>query len=315
MDIPAVHGEVTNTVPGEEIPEDRNNCPQESLTSVSAETDTGPIASIDSGVELPGNTPATIKPKPSTYYTVVNSTHDDIVFISKREILNKKWNVKLTNLSPKDIKLLQLSTNMKRPIKPVVTQDISLDDIDDMPAKPKRKPRPRLRPSSQRIAAQALVNLQRNGVHSKPSLKYTLPGMPIKNQQSSMDNKTENGDKIELPGEMPNIDNNQNTYSTNSVPLKTPSEKKWSDLDTDDANDNYDGDTEDYDVPAEDTENTAPVRKPRHKRKKQCSPQSRGNFSVQLHACTAPEKKYRKQKCTKCDFVARSIAELNSHYK
>ena len=103
--------------------------------------------------------------------------------------------------------------------------------------------------------------------------------------------------------------------TTNPVPPKAPSDKKWSDIDTDDANENYDGDTEDYEVPVENAENTAPLRKSRHKRKRQNSPQTRGNFSMQLHARTAPKKKYRKQKCTKCDFIARNIAELNSHYK
>ena len=296
----------------QETMEYENNDSQNSHTPSLSEAEPGIATSNDVGTELPGNTSITIKPKPSTYYTVVNSTLDDIVFISKREILNKKWKVELRNLSTKDLKLLQLSITTKRPVKQVVTQELSMDDIDDKPSKPKRKPRPRLRPSSERIAAQALVNLQRHGVCTNPSPKHTLSVVPIKNSEPITDDNSNTGENKTLPGETSNIENAQDI---NPVPPKAPSDKKWSDIDTDDANDNYDGDTEDYEVPVENAENTAPLRKSRHKRKRQSSPQTRGNFSMQLHARTPPKKKHKKQKCTKCDFVARHIAELNSHYK
>ena len=64
---------------------------------------------------------------------------------------------------------------------------LSLESIDDIPVKPKQKPRPKLRPSSERIVAQALVNLQRNGACTNPSLKYSLPGIPIMNKLTDVD--------------------------------------------------------------------------------------------------------------------------------
>ena len=72
----------------------------------------------------PGETTEIIKTKPSVYCTVVNSTLDNVIFISKREIMDKKWKVNLPNLTPEDIKLLQLSTNIKRQVKPVTSNDI-----------------------------------------------------------------------------------------------------------------------------------------------------------------------------------------------
>ena len=301
--------------PGPETPEEEKNTPQNTLAPPLAETNTTTITDGDKNLDLPGKTPASLKPKPSIYYTVGNSTQDDIVFISKREILEKKWKVTLPNLTSDDIKLLQLSTNVKRQVKPVLTHNVSLDSVDDTQAKPNRKPRPKLRPSSERIAAQALVNLQRNGVCTKPSLKHSLPGIPIKNQQPSTVENNANCDKTGLPGETSNHDDNANSsLPTNTATPRSSPNKTWSDLDTDDAYDIYDGDTEDYSVPSDYIENSEPERKSRPKRKRQSTPQTRGNFSVQLHARTAPEKRYRKQKCTGCDFVARSVAELNSHY-
>ena len=187
--------------------EQENNDSQNPRTPSLSETEPG-TATSNVGTVLPGNTSTTIKPKPSTYYTVVNSTLDDVVFISKREILNKKWKVELRNLSTKDLKLLQLSTTNQRPVKPVVTQELLLDNIDDKPSKPKRKPRPRLRPSSERIAAQALVNLQRHGVCTNPIPKHTLSVVPIKNSEPSTEDNSNKGENNTLPGE---TSNNENT--------------------------------------------------------------------------------------------------------
>ena len=277
--------------PVPETPEEEKNTPQNTFAPSLADINTTPVTDGDKNPDLPGKTPARLKPKPSTYYTVVNSTLDDIVFISKREIMEKKWKVSLPNLTSDDIKLLQLNTNVKRQIKPVLTHNVSLDSVDDTPAKPNRKPRPKLRPSSERIAAQALVNLQRKGVCTKPILKHSLPGIPTTNQQLSTDKNNANSDKTGLPGETLNHDDSANSIlPTNTSTPRSSRNKTWSDLDTDDAYDIYDGDTEDYNVPSDYIEKSEPERKSRPKRKRQSTPQTRGNFSVQLHAGTARRK-------------------------
>ena len=311
---------------------------QNTLVPTEIEINPTSVSNGDENPDLPGKTSSRTTPKPSIYYTVVNSTQDDVVFISKRGILEKKWKVSLPNLTSEDIKLLQLSTNVKRLVKPTLAHNASLDSVDDTLVKPNRNPRPKLRPSSERIAAQALVNLQRNGVHTKRCLKHSLPGIPLKNQQPSTDENSVNCDKTDLPGETSNPIVDENTVNCDKTDLpgetSSPDDSEnsvlqndiinqrstqnniWSDLDTDAANDVYDGDTEDYNVPSDCVEKSEsePEHKSRPKRKRHSTPQTRGNFSVQLHARTAPEKKYRKQKCTGCDFIARSVAELNLHY-
>ena len=72
--------------------------------------------------------------------------------------------------------------------------------------------------------------------------------------------------------------------------------------------------TEDYSAPADQPDKTENI-KPKKKRKTKSTPQTRGNFSVQLDACTQLEKKGRKQKCSECEFIARNVRELNSHFK